>query len=141
MKLTIILGLMVAGFSMAAPANVPNLPAKLSCRYDKHPEMGPDILYTRLDKLKTGTVLFDLNEATEAEVNKDEVAFDWLGSYFTVSVDQVNWHYNVWTCDSEDRFYTIRLKEISDGRKAIKGTVDISIRDEGEIYAITCKAD
>ncbi|MBI3295927.1 MAG: hypothetical protein HYZ71_14470 [Deltaproteobacteria bacterium] len=146
--------LILIGLSLLTTPSLPATPAgerpamlakKLICRYDKEPNRGPDVLYTRLDALKgeitkEGVSLFELNAENQKEVRKDEVAFDWLGSYFRVTIGEETFNYDVWTCDSEDRFYSFPTQQLLDGQKTIQGSVEISIRSDSETHSLTCTA-
>lgn len=157
MKLTLLILFVLAVSLQAIPSRRregPRLPYKLECT--REGSKTKEVLYTRLENVSVddlvsydeshALVLFDYNGDEKRPIHSDEVAIGWAGDNFKVSVDSLNWHYDLWTCDTEDRSYTVAVRDLvrsvsaTFGRRPIAAELILSVREDSETFKLSCVA-
>ncbi len=125
------------------------LPKKMVCGKNK------DVIYTRIEGLTDRSeipsadhalVVFGEGSTPQTKPKRDELAWQWRGDYYSATIDQDHFSYNLWTCDTEDRFYTFSTEDLVESAdvkvksKPVTGKLVISVREDEEQSSIECLA-
>lgn len=140
---------------MAAPipkgADKIRLPFKIECVN----ESSIDRLYTRLEWIQERKQLPPEGKtlevwSSESKKNnlpkEDEIAIGWKGAYYSANLGNEEYDYNLWTCDTEDRFYSFQTGDLilpghsTIETKELSGKLKITVRDLEEDFDLNCTA-
>lgn len=149
------LSLLLAGFALQAQANtMSRFPYKLVCDFESveqspHGELEKQILYTRLMKVDPLSLTKEWVEVlgSNDRVWKQEVALaPWSGGNYGASVNKDEYHYDVWSCDTEDRWYAFKTSDLElsldseETRIPVWGKVTVDVREPVGTFNLKCTA-
>jgi hypothetical protein len=141
------------GEQSAALTDGVRLPKKLVCDWTEGTKTERNVLYTRLAPVKSRSqlgakalVVWGVGSSNQEQPRRDEIADGWRGFYYSAAIDQSAYRYDLWTCDSEDRFYSFETEDLllpaehKGTSKPVTGKLRIEIRDLSSDHDLRCNA-